>query len=136
MTPRLLAPAIAAALLATQSTAARPDESRFRQRLGAYFDQLRRDSNAPPGFVVVVVQGDRTIFARAYGMRDVATGAPLTLDHALYTGSTTKAYTGLLAAELDRRGLVPLSTSLADLWPDLTLPNGIDPATVTAAKFL
>ena len=108
----------------------------FERRFSAYLDQVRKDQNAPPGFVVVVVQGDRTIFAKAYGVRDVRTKAPLTLHNRMYTGSTTKAYTGLLAAELDRRGLVPLSTSLEDLWPTLILPGSIDPASVTAAKFL
>jgi CubicO group peptidase (beta-lactamase class C family) len=136
MTRILLTVALAASLLSTQSAAAAREVPAFRQKLSDYFDELRNDPNAPPGFVVVIVQGDRTIFARAYGTRDVATNAPLTLNDAMYTGSTTKAYTGLLAAELDRRGLVPLSTSLKDLWPDLRLPNDIDPASVTAAKFL
>jgi len=136
MTNKLLATALAVALLSGPSLAAPVDAVGFRQRLGHYFDRLRKDPNAPPGFVVVVMQGDRTIFARAYGVRDVRTKAALTLDNPIYTGSTTKAYTGLLAAELDRRGLVPLSTSLKDLWPDLKLPGGINLAAVTAAKFL
>lgn len=131
----LIAPALAAALLSTSAGAA-SDAAAFRQKFAGYFDQLRKDPNAPPGFVVVVVQGDKTLFARAYGVRDVETKDALTLDDAMYTGSTTKAYTGVLAAELDRRDLVPLSTSLKDLWPSLVLPHGIDPGAVTAAKFL
>jgi CubicO group peptidase (beta-lactamase class C family) len=136
MTHKMFATALAVLLLSTHSAAVGADAATFGKKLGRYFDRLREDPNAPPGFVVVVVQGDQTIFARAYGTRDVRTMAPLTLDNAMYTGSTTKAYTGLLAAELDRRGLVPLSTSLKDLWPELRLPNGIDPAAVTAIKFL
>jgi CubicO group peptidase (beta-lactamase class C family) len=130
--------ALAAALFAGQAEAA-PAGGRhavFHKQMERYFAELRKDAYAPPGFVVVVVQGERTLFARAYGVRDVRTHAALTLDNPIYTGSTTKAYTGVLAAELDRRGLVPLSTSLKDLWPELKLPNRVDPASVTAAKFL
>ena len=125
-----------AALIAPHAEAATTATAAFNQKLGNYFERIRKDPNAPPGFIIVVVHGDRTIFAKAYGVRDVRSKAPLMLDNPIYTGSTTKAYTGLLAAELDRRGLVPLSTNLKDLWPTLTLPNGIDPSAVTALKFL
>lgn len=112
------------------------DMSAFQQAIGGYFEALRKDAYAPPGFAVVVVQGDRTVFARAYGLRDIQAKAPLSLHDPIYVGSSTKAYTGLLAAELDRQAIVPLSTTLKDVWPSLTLPDGLDPSAVSAAKLL
>ena len=92
---------IAPALLAGAAQAAGPaDVPAFRREMASYFDALRKDDFAPPGFVIVVVHGGRTVLARAYGVRDVETRAPLTLHNPIYTGSSTKAYTGLLAAEL------------------------------------
>lgn len=137
MIARLLPATIAPALLAGAAQAAGPaDVPAFRREMASYFDALRKDDFAPPGFVVVVVHGGRTVLARAYGVRDVETRAPLTLHNPIYTGSSTKAYTGLLAAELDRRGIMPLSTTLKDIWPALALPGGLDPSAVSAARLL
>jgi CubicO group peptidase (beta-lactamase class C family) len=111
-------------------------ETRFRAKLSSFLDRLNRDPNAPPGAVVVVVHGKDTVFARAYGVRDAATGAPLNLDTPVYTASTTKSYVGLLAAELDRKRLLPLTTTLADVWPDLRLKAPLDPQRISAAQLL
>jgi len=85
---------------------------------------------------VIVVQANRTLLIRVHGVRNVATGAPMTPQTPIYTGSTTKSYTGLLAAELDRKGLLTLGTSLADIWPGLILPAPLDPSHITAAHLL
>jgi CubicO group peptidase (beta-lactamase class C family) len=94
---------LALAAAAPRAADARPSRAHlFAERLSAFIDRLDRDPNAPPGGVVVVVQGNRILLARARGVRDAGTGARMTLDTPIYTASTTKSYTGLLAAELDR----------------------------------
>ena len=104
--------------------------------LGGYIDRLRSIPGAPPGTVVLVTHRGRTLFARAYGVRDVSSGAPMTLDTPVYNGSVTKAYTGLLAAMLDADGTLSLDTSITDAWPALRPPAGIDSRAVTARRLL
>jgi len=108
----------------------------FERRLAAFVDQLRGNPLAPPGFVVVAVHGEETVFERAYGTRDLATGAPMTLDTPIYNASVTKAYTGLLASILDTQGLLSLDETLSDVWPGLTLQAPLDPSAITVQRLL
>ena len=101
-----------------------------------YVDRLRASRYASPGFAVVVVHGERTVFERAYGTRDLARRAPMTLDTPIYTASATKAYTGLLAAQLDRDGVLRLDATLRDVWPAMPKPVAFDPAAVRAVALL
>jgi CubicO group peptidase (beta-lactamase class C family) len=89
-----------------------------------------------PGYAVVVVDRDKHLLDYVRGQRDAGTGAPLTLDTPIYIASQTKSYLGLLAHILDRRGVLHLDSTLADHWPDLKLPDGVDPAAWTLADLL
>jgi CubicO group peptidase (beta-lactamase class C family) len=108
----------------------------FRERLTKFIESLRADPHAPPGFVVVAVDADETLFEGAYGMRDLATRSPMTLDTPVYNASVTKAYTGLLASILHEEGILRIGESLTDVWPDLKLPPPLDGATITIAELL
>jgi CubicO group peptidase (beta-lactamase class C family) len=108
----------------------------FQRDLSAFIDRIRGDANAPPGFVVVATDSEGTLFEGAYGMRNLATGAPMTLDTPIYNASVTKAYTGLLAAILDEQGILPLAATLRDVWPDLALPAPLDAAAIDARHLL
>lgn len=89
-----------------------------------------------PGYAVVVVDRDRQLLGYTRGLRNAATGAPLTLQTPMYIASQTKSYMGLLAHVLDQRGILPLDSTLADHWPQLRLPAGVDPAAWTLADLL
>lgn len=108
----------------------------YAEALDRFIRALRATPNAPPGTVVLVTHRERVLFARAYGTRNLATRAPMTLDTPVYNASVTKAYTGLLAAMLDADGTMPLSTSVADIWPGMRMPGGIDPQALTASRLL
>lgn len=111
-------------------------EESYRKKLNVFIRQLRATPHAVPGTAVVVVHGDRTVFEKAYGVRNLATRAPMTLDTPVYNASVTKAYTGLLAAILDVDGTLPLSATLIDVWPEITLPKPLDPRSVSVSKLL
>ena len=108
----------------------------FRRQVSSFVDRIRADPHAPPGFVVVATTSNSVVFEGAHGMRDLATGAPMTLDTPIYNASVTKAYTGLLASILDEEGVLPIGTSLADVWPGLTLPDGLDADAITMGELL
>jgi CubicO group peptidase (beta-lactamase class C family) len=131
-----LATSAAVILFAALSTGCTSQPPQFRTELGSFIEKLRSSPHAPPGFVVVAVDRNQRVFEGAYGVRDVTSGVSMSLDTPIYNASVTKAYTGVLAAVLDDRGELPLSTSLHDVWPDLTLPAGLDPATITVSRLL
>jgi CubicO group peptidase (beta-lactamase class C family) len=127
---------VAVILFAALSAGCTSQPSQFRTDLGSFIERLRSSPHAPPGFVVVAVDRNQSVFEGAYGVRDVSSGVAMSLDTPIYNASVTKAYTGVLAAVLDARGELPLSTSLHDVWPDLTLPAGLDPAAITVSRLL
>lgn len=132
--PSLLLAAIA--LAPAPAPAPQPAPAAYAKSLGAYVERLRATPAAPPGTVVIVTHGKRTLFARAFGVRDVRTGRPMTLDTPVYNASVTKAYTGLLAAMLDAEGKLRLEETPLDVWPRLTLPAGVDGRAVTIGRLL
>jgi CubicO group peptidase (beta-lactamase class C family) len=123
-------------LLAALSAGCTSQPPQFRTELGSFIEKLRSSPHAPPGFVVVAVDRNRSVFEGAYGIRDVSSGVAMSLDTPIYNASVTKAYTGVLAAVLDARGELPLSTSLRNVWPDMRLSAGLDPAAITATRLL
>ena len=108
----------------------------FARNLSAFIDQLRAAPQAPPGFVAVAVHGGDTVFEQAYGARNLASREPLSLDTPIYNASTTKAYTGLLAAILDDQGLLSLDATLKDVWPNIPPSSAFDPAAIRASALL
>ncbi|HEX8572611.1 MAG TPA: serine hydrolase [Allosphingosinicella sp.] len=126
----------AIALSAASPAAAQPAPAAYAGSLAAYVERLRSTAAAPPGTVVVVTHGPRTLFERAYGHRDLRTKAPMTLDTPVYNASVTKAYTGLLAAMLDAEGKLRIDETPLDVWPGLTLPAGVDGRAITIGLLL
>lgn len=69
-------------------------------------------AHAVPGVSVAVVAGDRTLLA-ADGVRDVATGVPVSTDTAFEIRSVSKLFTAALAMMLHDQGLVGLDDPVA-----------------------
>ncbi|WP_138513810.1 serine hydrolase domain-containing protein [Maricaulis alexandrii] len=95
------------------------------QSLDAWLDRFE---GIDPGYGVVVVTADEVLLNRTDGIRHTATGAPFTPDTPIYIASQTKAFMGLLAARLDAQGILSLDSTIADHWPGLELPGGLDAA--------
>ncbi len=117
--------------LAAPVRADAPEEAAAKLRL--FLDGI---PGLGPGYAVVVVDRDRRLLDYVRGQRDAISGAPLTLDTPIYIASQTKSYLGLLAHRLDRRGVLRLDSTLAEHWPQLRLPEGVDPGAWTLADLL
>jgi len=89
-----------------------------------------------PGYAVVAVTADDVLLNQVWGVRQASTGAPLTAETPIYIASQTKAFMGLLAARLDAEGVLSLDSTLADHWPDVIFPEGVDPAAWTLRDLL
>ncbi|MDQ2701407.1 MAG: beta-lactamase family protein [Pseudomonadota bacterium] len=80
-----------------------------------------------PAVSATIVQGDAPPWVHVRGADEQAL---------FYIASQTKSFMGLLGATLDRRGVLPLDTTLADVWPELVLPAPADPRRITMAALL
>lgn len=82
--------------------------------------------NLEPGYAIVAVTKDEVLLNHVTGIRNTETGLPMTSDTPIYIASQTKAYMGLLAAKLDKQGILKLDDSIAKHWPNIQLPDGVD----------
>jgi CubicO group peptidase (beta-lactamase class C family) len=70
------------------------------------------------------------------GVTRAGTGKPVTARTPFYVASQTKHYLGLLAAVLHERGVLSLDMTLAQAWPEIRLPENVDPAKITLTDLL
>ncbi len=99
--------------LAAQSPAADFDK---------YVGQGVRDWRVP-GLAVAVVKDDSIVFQKAYGVRDVSTGAPFDLHTRSAIGSTTKAMTVFALGMLVDEGKLSWDDRVIDHLPDFRLSD-------------
>ena len=97
--------------------------TRVTQGLDSFLEQIEALDEYPPGSAVIVVTGDGRRYVRVHGETKAGSGHVVTAESAFYIASMTKAYMGLLAARLDAEGVLPLRTTLAEVWPGLKLPD-------------
>jgi CubicO group peptidase (beta-lactamase class C family) len=79
--------------------------------------------------VVLAAHGDRIAVSRAYGLADVASRAPNTIDTRFNVGSIGKLFTIVAIAQLAEAGRLALDDTVRRHLPDLALP-GADRITI------
>ena len=84
----------------------------FRE-LEAVAAQEIKDTNTP-GAAVVIVKGDRIIFAKGFGVSNIETGSPVTTDMLFRIGSLTKPFTAATLVSLAEEGKIKLDAPVAD----------------------
>ncbi|MFC7300356.1 serine hydrolase domain-containing protein [Cognatiluteimonas weifangensis] len=99
-------------------------------------DAVQRMPGSYPTVAAVVVQGDAPPWFHVRGPVRPGDAAPADARTLFYIASQTKSFMGLLGAVLDRRGVLPLDTTLAAVWPSLRLPAPADPRRITLADLL
>jgi CubicO group peptidase (beta-lactamase class C family) len=60
--------------------------------LDSYIEKARVDWRIP-GLAIAIIQGDKIVYAKGFGLRDVAKNLPVTADTLFVGASTTKAFT-------------------------------------------
>lgn len=89
-----------------------------------------------PGVSIAVVTRGGPAYLRGFGVRDVGTGEPVTPETGFYIASSTKSFTGTLAALLDQRGTLALDAPLSRSLPDLRLAAPLSPDSITLRALL
>jgi CubicO group peptidase (beta-lactamase class C family) len=92
--------------------------------------------DAAPGMSVVVVRDTAPIYIKGFGYADLEARRPVTPQTVFYIASTTKSFTGLAAAILDREGKISLEAPLSRYLPGLRLQSPLDPDSITIRSLL
>ena len=77
------------------------------------------DTKEVPGVVAVAANSDGVIYEGAFGKRNLATGADMTLDSVFWIASMTKAVTATAAMQMVEQGKLQLDEPISKVLPDL-----------------
>ena len=146
LTILLAATALASPVLAqTPSAAPVPavapaGEADFQRAADAVLDLVQAAEAQPgaaPAFSVVMVRRGEAPLIWTHGRLSADPASPAAGDDTpFYIASQTKAFVGLLAVKLDAEGVFDLDQTLADVWPELTMPKGADAESITFRQLL
>jgi CubicO group peptidase (beta-lactamase class C family) len=89
--------------------------------LDAYVAELSKRLPVTPGLSIAVVSGDKIVYARGFGYRDLKAKLPVTPQTQFYIASTTKAFTATAAKLLADEGKFDLDAPLKKYFPNLVL---------------
>jgi CubicO group peptidase (beta-lactamase class C family) len=98
------------------------------KKLEDVIERFLKDADIAPGAAVAIVKGDKIVYARGFGFRDLAGCKPALSDTRFYLKSTTKSFTGMMAAILHEEGAIELDAPISEYLPDLALPQGVNAA--------
>lgn len=110
--------------------------ARAAARLQTLFERTGRVEGGYPAIAVVAATRDSVPLMYVRGVTRAGGGTPVDASTPFYVASQTKAYMGFLAARLDEEGVLPLDTTLAEIWPNLRLPAPADPTKIRMRDLL
>jgi CubicO group peptidase (beta-lactamase class C family) len=67
-----------------------------------------------PGAAVAIVQGDKIVFAKGFGVANVETGTPVTPDTLFQIGSMTKTFTAAAVLPLADEGVLKIDRPIGE----------------------
>nr|WP_277345515.1 serine hydrolase [Pseudomaricurvus alkylphenolicus] len=86
------------------------------EQLDRYFAAMVEEQQ-PPAMDVTVLQGGKTVFAKAYGLADGITGAAATSEHVYHFWSMTKSFTAVAIFQLIEAGKLSLHDPITTYLP-------------------
>jgi CubicO group peptidase (beta-lactamase class C family) len=113
---RLMALALAALLALGVLSGARAGQPAVPADLDRYVARAMRAFGAP-GLSLAIVRNGKAVVAKGYGVRSIATQAPVTADTAFPIGSETKAFTSAALAILVDQGKLKWTDRVVDKLP-------------------
>jgi CubicO group peptidase (beta-lactamase class C family) len=107
-------------LLSVSMIMALPFTSNCDAQQKTYFKELETiaarelKETGTPGAAVVVISGDRIVFAKGFGVSNVETGQPVTTDMLFRIGSMTKPFTAATLVGLAEEGKIKLDAPVGE----------------------
>lgn len=107
----------------------------FAARYDAYIKNLTGKIPEIPAIAVVVIKDDKPVFLKAYGVANKETGTMADINTLFYIASSTKSFTALAAALLDKEGKIKLSDPVVKYSKGIEFRNPI-PEKITVQNLL
>lgn len=130
---------IAAVLLNSVCTLAQHNTARIPKKFADDYDafvvKLMERIPDIPGIAIVVIKDDKPIFLKAYGMADRESARKADTDALFYIASSTKSFTALAAAMLDREGKIRFADPMTKYTAGIQFKNPV-PDKVTVRDLL
>ncbi|WP_168733439.1 serine hydrolase domain-containing protein [Deinococcus sp. Arct2-2] len=104
-------------------------------QLDAYIRRMMKEYGVP-GVGLAVIENGNIRYVKGYGIRDVKTRAPVTVNTQFAIGSVTKSFTALDMMVLVEDGLVDLDAPVTTYIPEFKLANLVSTRTVTVRNLL
>ena len=104
-------------------------------QLDTFVTRMMKDYDVP-GAGLTVVENGEIVYTKGYGVRDLATNAPVTPDTAFPIGSVSKSFTALGMMVLVHDGLVDLDAPVTTYIPEFKLSDPESTKTVTVRNLL
>lgn len=94
------------------------------------------DMYSVPGAAIALVQNDKVVYSKGYGLRDVHTKDPVTENTVFAIGSVTKSFTALAVMQLVEQGKIDLDTPVIKYVPDFKLADPDLTKTLTVRQII
>lgn len=104
--------------------------------LDAYVAELSKRLPVTPGLSIAVVRGDKIVYAKGFGYRDLKAKLPVTPQTQFYIASTTKSFTAAAAKLLADEGKFDLDAPLKKYFPNLALKAPLAAEQITIRDLL
>ena len=89
-----------------------------------------------PGAAFALLQGGEVIYARGFGVRNLATGQPFTVDTVHRIASTSKSMSAMLVATHVDEGAFGWDMPVHEVWPSFRLPTDALTHSVTVGQLM
>lgn len=86
------------------------------------FIQEEMDNNSIPGLSACIVKGEEVVWKAAYGMANIQTNTPVSLETKFTLASISKLFTATACAQLWERGILDIDADINDYLP-ITIIN-------------
>ena len=131
-------PATTAAPPTTDEPRAEPDGELADESLDPLSAEIGdwMDRTGAPGVVMAITRGGGEPMTFAWGLSDIATGTPMTVDHHVRIGSVTKSVTAAVVLQLVSEGAVELDVPVAQYLGEDWAPGYEHAAAVTVRDLL
>jgi CubicO group peptidase (beta-lactamase class C family) len=122
--PKIVTAALACLLAVGPFTAHAQLSAQQQAQVDAIATKTIADTGVPSASVAIV-QGNKVVFAKAYGLAHVRPDTPATADMAYPIGSISKQFTATAVLLLAEQGKLSLDDKVAKFFPELTRANDI-----------
>jgi len=131
----ILALAFAASLNAQEKPAPTIDVTQKLAGFDAFMEKTMKDWNAP-GIGVGIVVGDKLVFAKGYGYRDIEKKLPITANTMFPIASNTKLFTSVAAGFLVEEGKLTWDRPIRESVPTIQFYDSYLNNTITVRDML